>query len=78
MMGSGKIKRNNKLSSEKPSHHIAVGKSDKGPLLLWDFLSPLLLKLGLEAHSILLGQPKPTDLFFGPTGKTLISSSFAV
>lgn len=58
------MKLTNKLSSEKNPHHTAVGKSGKGLLLMRDFFSPVLLKLGLEAHGILLGQPKPTDLFF--------------
>lgn len=77
MRGFGKMKPTDKPSS-KNTHHFVVGKSDQGLLLLWDFVSPVLLKLGLEAHSILLGQPKPMNLFFGPTGKTLISSGFAV
>lgn len=79
LRGFGKTnKPTNKLSSEKNPHHVAVCKRDQGLLLLRDFFSPVLLKLVLEAHSIVLGQPKPMDLFFGPPGKTIISSGFAV
>lgn len=76
--GFGKMKPTNKLSSEKTRIKLLLVKGIEVCCHCRIFVSPVLLKLGLEAHSILPANPSPCISFFGPPEKTLISSGLAV
>lgn len=78
LRGFGKVKPTNKLSSDKTHITLLLVKAIKGCCWCGIFFLQSSQSLAWKPHSIVLGQPKPMDLFFGPAGKTLISSGFAV